>query len=216
MWKKNNESCMEDFMKERQNIYKIKIIEKDYTIGLVDVSDSKLITAINKDNLKIDYFEIKDYLNRLNFSKEIVFEYEIDSISKNTKTLKDIEIIKNQMNEFAKRTTEVGKMINDGSLTKLINEFKASLSNEKSYEDGRTCEICGEDISDRPSHHYLCYDCWCLNRYGTPFDEYDHDDEDYEDNNYNHEDDYDERDGYDDKWGYYNIHGEFPDWDDED
>jgi hypothetical protein len=24
----------------------------------------------------------------------------------------------------------------------------------------RYCDICGEDISHRPKHHYLCYDCW--------------------------------------------------------
>lgn|GEM_PF-3431716 len=24
----------------------------------------------------------------------------------------------------------------------------------------RRCESCGKDISYRPAHHYLCYDCW--------------------------------------------------------
>ncbi len=24
----------------------------------------------------------------------------------------------------------------------------------------RRCQNCGEDISKRPIHHYLCYDCW--------------------------------------------------------
>lgn len=30
----------------------------------------------------------------------------------------------------------------------------------------RYCEKCGEDISDRPIHHYLCYDCW-KNKHST-------------------------------------------------
>lgn len=25
----------------------------------------------------------------------------------------------------------------------------------------RYCMECGTDISDRPTHHFLCYDCWC-------------------------------------------------------
>lgn len=24
----------------------------------------------------------------------------------------------------------------------------------------RRCEKCGKDISYRPAHHYLCYECW--------------------------------------------------------
>ncbi len=24
----------------------------------------------------------------------------------------------------------------------------------------RRCERCGKDISYRPAHHYLCYECW--------------------------------------------------------
>ena len=25
----------------------------------------------------------------------------------------------------------------------------------------RYCMECGTDISDRPIHHFVCYDCWC-------------------------------------------------------
>jgi hypothetical protein len=26
----------------------------------------------------------------------------------------------------------------------------------------RKCETCGTDISERPIHHYLCYQCWSI------------------------------------------------------
>lgn len=68
---------------------------------------------------------------------------------------------------------------------------------------------------------YNCLDSFSDDNYNDDSDDNydDYDDDDYDDfsNDYEgSESDYNERDGYDDKWGYYNIHGEFPDWDDED
>ena len=43
----------------------------------------------------------------------------------------------------------------------------------------RYCENCGEDISDRPKHHYLCYACWKKqNGYSNKIDDYDFLDDD--------------------------------------
>ena len=47
----------------------------------------------------------------------------------------------------------------------------------------RRCIICGEDISDRPSHHFLCYDCWKSENGsysgGRNYSNYDDDEDDY-------------------------------------
>ena len=64
--------------------------------------------------------------------------------------------------------------------------------------DKRRCIYCGKDISYRPSHHFLCFECWksenssYLNgRYDNDYDEEDDDyDIDYCNNDYE-EDDYD-------------------------
>lgn len=32
----------------------------------------------------------------------------------------------------------------------------------------RRCQNCGEDISHRPSHHYLCYSCWSGSQSTSP------------------------------------------------
>jgi len=72
----------------------------------------------------------------------------------------------------------------------------------------RSCEVCGCDISGRPVHHTMCYDCW-KNYYRVSMN---HDqDKDIDTSNYD-VDDFGQSEGYDDEWGFYNIHGEFPDW----
>lgn len=49
----------------------------------------------------------------------------------------------------------------------------------------RYCLNCGEDISDRPKHHYLCYACWKKqNGYSNKIDDYDFLDDDYDDGHY--------------------------------
>jgi hypothetical protein len=80
--------------------------------------------------------------------------------------------------------------------------------NIKSIISKRHCEVCGCDISGRPLHHTLCYDCWKMN-----FQITNKQSENKATENINYDvEKFDQSDGYDDEWGYYNIHGEFPDW----
>lgn len=55
-------------------------------------------------------------------------------------------------------------------LSALVNAEDAELTPaERAHYVGRMlereCLGCREDISDRPHHHYMCYDCWSGNPY---------------------------------------------------
>lgn len=81
----------------------------------------------------------------------------------------------------------------------------------------RLCIICNKDISSKPKHHYMCYDCWKKNNsqyYTKTKKNYNNykEKEENDNNIYYEEEKYSVRDALEgDEWAYYNLYGEMPD-----